>query len=87
MQQEPSSNAWFFFLLARIVKTLGEQYNKDRFRNAFLGSRLLEMSQKNRGIGIVALGFISGANAIYQLVFRQDIVLLIVSAMVSGIAF
>ena len=45
------------------------------------------MGQKVRGFGTVALGFISGANAIYQLVFRQDIVLLIVSAMVSGIAF
>ena len=45
------------------------------------------MSQKIRGIGTVVLGFVSGANAIYQLVFRQDIVLLIVSAMVSGLAF
>ena len=45
------------------------------------------MSQKVREFGIVAFGVISGANAIYQLVFRQDIVLLIVSVMVSGIAF
>ena len=45
------------------------------------------MSQKVRDIGIVALGIINGVNAIYQLLFRQDIVLLIVSAMVSGIAF
>lgn len=45
------------------------------------------MSQKVREIGIVALGFANGVNAIYQLVFRQDIVLFIVSAMVSGIAF
>lgn len=45
------------------------------------------MSQKIRGIGTVVLGFVSGANAIYQLFFRQNIVLLIVSAMVSGLAF
>ena len=45
------------------------------------------MRPKIRGIGTVALGVISGANAIYQLVFRQDIVLLIVSAMVSVLAF
>ena len=45
------------------------------------------MRPKIRGIGTVALGIISGANAIYQLVFRQDIVLLIVSAMVSVLAF
>ena len=45
------------------------------------------MRPKIRGIGTVALGIISGANAIYQLVFLQDIVLLIVSAMVSVLAF
>ena len=45
------------------------------------------MRLKIRGIGTVAVGIISGANAIYQLVFRQDIVLLIVSAMVSVLAF
>lgn len=45
------------------------------------------MSQKVRDIGIVALGIINGVNAIYQLLFRQDIALFIVSAMVSGIAF
>ena len=45
------------------------------------------MSQKVREIVTIVFGFISGANAIYQLLFRQDIALLIVSAMVSGIAF
>ena len=45
------------------------------------------MSQKVREIGTIVFGFISGANAIYQLLFRQDIVLLIVSAMVSVLAF
>ena len=45
------------------------------------------MSQKVRDIGIVALGIINGVNAIYQLVFRQDIVLFIVSAIVVGLAF
>ena len=45
------------------------------------------MRPKIRGFGTVAVGIISGANAIYQLVFRQDIVLLIVSAMVSVLAF
>ena len=45
------------------------------------------MRPKIRGIGTVAVGIISGANAINQLVFLQDIVLLIVSAMVSVLAF
>ena len=45
------------------------------------------MSQKVREIGIIALGFINGVNAIYQLLFRQDIALFIVSAIVVGIAF
>ena len=45
------------------------------------------MSQKVRDIGIVALGIINGVHAIYQLLFRQDIVLFIVSAIVAGIAF
>ena len=45
------------------------------------------MSQKVRDIGIVALGIANGVNAIYQLVFRQDIVLFIVSTIVVGIAF
>ena len=45
------------------------------------------MSQKVRDIGIVALGIINGMNAIYQLLFRQDIVLFIVSAIVVGLAF
>lgn len=45
------------------------------------------MSQKVREIGIIALGFINGVNAIYQLLFRQDIVLFIVSAIVVGVAF
>ena len=45
------------------------------------------MSQKVREIGIVALGIINAVNAIYQLLFRQDIVLFIVSAIVVGLAF
>lgn len=45
------------------------------------------MSQKVRDIGIVALGFANGVNAIYQLLFRQDIVLFIVSAIVVWLAF
>ena len=53
----------------------------------FWGEGLLEMSQKVRDIGIVALGIINGVNAIYQLLFRQDIVLFIVSAIVVGLAF
>ena len=53
----------------------------------FQGEGLLEMSQKVRDIGIVALGIINGVNAIYQLLFRQDIALFIVSAIVVGIAF
>ena len=75
------------FLRASIVKTLGEQYNIDEFRIRFQGEGLLEMSQKVRDIGIVALGIINGVNAIYQLLFRQDIVLFIVSAIVVGLAF
>ena len=45
------------------------------------------MSQKVREIVTIVFGFISGANAIYQLLFRQDIVLFIVSAIVVGLAF
>lgn len=45
------------------------------------------MSQKVRDIGIVALGIINGVNAIYQLLFRQDIVLFFMSAMFSRLAF
>ena len=45
------------------------------------------MSHKVREIGIIVFGFISGVNAIYQLLFRQDIVLFIVSAIVVGLAF
>ena len=45
------------------------------------------MSQKVREIAIVAFGVTSGANAIYQLVFRQDIALFIVNAIVVGAAF
>ena len=45
------------------------------------------MRPKIRGIGTVALGIISGANAIYQLLFRQDIALFIVNAIVAGAAF
>ena len=75
------------FLRASIVKTLGEQYNIDEFRIRFQGEGLLEMSQKVREIGTIAIGVINGVNAIYQLLFRQDIVLFIVSAIVVGIAF
>lgn len=45
------------------------------------------MSQKVREIGTIAIGVINGVNAIYQLLFRQDIALFIMSAMVSGLAF
>ena len=84
---EPSSDAGFFFLQASIVKMPGEQYNRGKFRNPFLGRGLLEMSQKVREIVTIVFGFISGANAIYQLLFRQDIALFIVNTIVVGIAF
>lgn len=45
------------------------------------------MSQKVRENVTIAIGVISGVNAIYQLLFRQDIVLFIVSAIVVGLAF
>lgn len=45
------------------------------------------MSQKVREIVIIVFGVTSGANAIYQLVFRQDIVLFFMSAMFSEFAF
>ena len=45
------------------------------------------MSHKVREIGIIVFGFISCANAIYQLLFRQDIALFIVNAIVVGAAF
>ena len=45
------------------------------------------MSQKVREIVTIVFGFISGVNAIYQLLFRQDIALFIVSAIVVGLAF
>ena len=45
------------------------------------------MSHKVREIGIIVFGFISGVNAIYQLLFRQDIALFIVNAIVVGAAF
>ena len=45
------------------------------------------MSQKVRDIVIIVFGVTSGVNAIYQLVFRQDIVLFFMSAMFSGLAF
>ena len=45
------------------------------------------MSQKVRDIVIIMFGVTSAVNAIYQLLFRQDIVLFIVSAIVVGIAF
>ena len=75
------------FLRASIVKTLGEQYNIDEFRIRFQGEGLLEMSQKVREIGTIAIGVINGVNAIYQLLFRQDIALFIVNAIVAGAAF
>ena len=45
------------------------------------------MSQKVREIVTIVFGFISGANAIYQLLFRQDIALFIVNAIVVGATF
>ena len=45
------------------------------------------MSQKVREIVTIVFGFISGANAIYQLLFRQDIALFIVNAIVSASSF
>ena len=45
------------------------------------------MSQKVREIVTIVFGFISGVNAIYQLLFRQDIALFIVNAIVVGAAF
>ena len=45
------------------------------------------MSQKVREIVTIVFGFISGANAIYQLLFRQNIALFIVNAIVAGAAF
>ena len=47
----------------------------------------MEISQKVREIGTIVFGVISGVNAIYQLLFRQDIALFIVNAIVVGIAF
>ena len=47
----------------------------------------MEISQKVREIGTIVFGFISGVNAIYQLLFRQDIALFIVNAIVAGAAF
>ena len=44
---EPSSNAGFFFLLARIVKAAVEQYNIDEFRNPFLGRGVVGNEAKN----------------------------------------
>ena len=45
------------------------------------------MSQKVRDIVIIVFGVTSGVSAIYQLVFRQDIVLFFMSAMFSRLAF
>ena len=45
------------------------------------------MSQKVRDIVIIVFGVTSGANAIYQLVFRRDIALFFLSVMVSRLAF
>ena len=45
------------------------------------------MSQKVREIVTIVFGFIGGVNAIYQLLFRQDIALFIVNAIVVGAAF
>lgn len=75
------------FFLVRIVKAAMEQYNRDKFRNPFLERGLLEMSQKVREIVTIIFGFISGVNAIYQLLFRQDIALFIVNAIVVGATF
>ena len=47
----------------------------------------MEISQKVREIVTIVFGFISGANAIYQLLFRQDIALFIVNAIVVGAVF
>ena len=47
----------------------------------------MEISQKVREIGTIVFGIISGVNAIYQLLFRQDIALFIVNAIVAGAAF
>ena len=47
MQQEPSSNAGFFFMQASIVKTLGEQYNRDKFSNPFLGRGVVGNESKS----------------------------------------
>ena len=47
----------------------------------------MKKKKKVREIAIVAFGVTSGANAIYQLVFRQDIVLFFMSAMFSEFAF
>ena len=47
----------------------------------------MEISQKVRESGTIVFGVISGVNAIYQLLFRQDIALFIVNAIVVGIAF
>lgn len=44
---EPSSNAGFFFLLARIVKASVEQYNIDKFRNPFLGRGVVGNESKS----------------------------------------
>ena len=45
------------------------------------------MSQRVRDIVTIVFGFISGVNAIYQLLFRQDIALFIVNAIVVGAVF
>ena len=45
------------------------------------------MSLKVREIVTIVFGFISGANAIYQLLFRQNIALFIVNAIVVGTVF
>lgn len=47
MQQEPGSNAGFFFLLSRIAKAAVEQYNIDKFRNPFLGRGVVGNEAKN----------------------------------------
>ena len=44
---EPSSDAGFFLLLARIVKAAVEQYNRDKFRNPFLGRGVVGNDSKS----------------------------------------
>ncbi len=82
---ELQQSCWVLFLLARIVKHAGEQYNRDKSRNPFLGRGVVE-SQKVREIVTIVFGFISGAkchlsatiSSRYRAVYR---------AIVAGAAF